>query len=301
MVKSAFTLSGLGLEPIDIKASIKGVGGRRKRIHILAAPQNHAQIPTTRTFLVLDITEQERIESELQRSREIILQAQKMEAIGNLSGGISHDFNNLLAVVLGNLELLRESSRPEHFGEYVEEAIGATLRGRELTRSLLSFARKAPLEPVVLDLNEVVRSMGSLVRRTLPENIGIEVALSGGLWKVRADRSSTESTILNLIINSRDAMLGGGRITVETANVRLSEEYVEVRDETIEPGRYVMIAVTDTGIGIPAGNVEKVFEPFFTTKPVGKGTRIGLSSVLGFARQSGGTVRIYSEVGVGSQ
>lgn len=299
-VRSAFGLTGTGLEPISVKAYISGAGGRRKRIHILAAPQNQSQTSAARTMLVLDITDQTRIENELRKSREIILQSQKMDAIGSLSGGVAHDFNNLLAVILGNLELLREIRGFDSTSEYVDEAIKASLRGRELTRSLLSFARKAALEPVLLDLNEVARSMDSMIRRTLPENIAIEVALSGGLWKVRADRSSTESTILNLVINSRDAMPEGGRLTVETANIRLSEEYVEVRDETIQPGRYVMIAVTDTGIGIPKENLEKVFEPFFTTKPVGKGTGLGLSSVLGFARQSGGTVRIYSEVGVGT-
>jgi PAS domain S-box-containing protein len=299
-IRSAFSLAGTGLEPISVKAYITDAGGRRKRVHILAARQNHAQSPVARTILVLDITDQTRVERELQKSREIILQTQKMEAIGSLSGGVAHDFNNLLAVILGNLELLREMRGRDALSEYVDEAILATLRGRELTRSLLSFARKAALEPVLLDLNEVARSMDSMIRRTLPENIAIEVALLGGLWKVRADRSSTESTILNLVINSRDAMPVGGHLTIETSNIRLSEEYVEVRDEAIEPGRYVMIAVTDTGIGIPRENLEKVFEPFFTTKPVGKGTGLGLSSVLGFARQSGGTVRIYSEVGVGT-
>jgi PAS domain S-box-containing protein len=299
-IRSAFSLAGTGLEPISVKAHITDAGGRLKRVHILAARQNHAQSPVARTILVLDITDQTRVERELQKSREIILQTQKMEAIGSLSGGVAHDFNNLLAVIMGNLELLREMRGRDALSEYVDEAILATLRGRDLTRSLLSFARKAALEPVLLDLNEVARSMDSMIRRTLPENIAIEVALLGGLWKVRADRSSTESTILNLVINSRDAMPEGGRLTIETSNIRLSEEYVEVRDELIEPGRYVMIAVTDTGIGIPRGNLEKVFEPFFTTKPVGKGTGLGLSSVLGFARQSGGTVRIYSEVGVGT-
>jgi PAS domain S-box-containing protein len=299
-VRSAFSLAGTGLEPISVKAYVSGPGGRRKRVHILAAPQNQNQTQVARTILVLDITDQTRVENELQKSREIILQTQKMDAIGSLSGGVAHDFNNLLAVILGNLELLREMRGRDASSEYVDEAISATLRGRELTRSLLSFARKAALEPVLLDLNEVARSMDSMIRRTLPENIAIEVALLGGLWKVRADRSSTESTILNLVINSRDAMPEGGRLTIETSNIRLSEEYVEVRDETIEPGRYVMIAVTDTGSGIPKENLEKVFEPFFTTKPVGKGTGLGLSSVLGFARQSGGTVRIYSEIGVGT-
>ncbi len=299
-LKEAFSLSGSSVEALDVKVHITTASGRRKRIHVFAAPQHRSRAATMRTVLVLDITEQTRIEDELRKSREIILQTQKVEAIGSLTGGMAHDFNNLLAVVLGNLELLQEDPDADQKENYVSEAIAATLRGRDLTRSLLSFARKAPLAPVTMNLNDVARGMDSMIRRTLPENIDIEVVLSGGLWKVQADRSSTESTILNLVINARDAMPEGGKITVETANIRLTEEYVEARDEAIDPGRYVMIAITDTGEGIPTENLEKVFEPFFTTKPIGKGTGLGLSSVIGFARQSGGTVRIYSEVGVGT-
>ncbi|OYU37449.1 MAG: hypothetical protein CFE33_20760 [Pseudorhodobacter sp. PARRP1] len=299
-LKEAFSLSGTSVDALDVKAHITTASGRRKRIHVFAAPQHRSQAAVTRTVLVLDITEQTKLEDELRKSREIILQTQKVEAIGSLTGGMAHDFNNLLAVILGNLELLQEDVNPVNLENYVNEAIAATLRGRDLTRSLLSFARKAPLEPVTLNLNDVVRRMDSMFRRTLPENIDIEVVQNGGLWKVQADRSSTESTILNLVINARDAMQDGGKITIETANIRLTEEYVETRDEVIDPGRYVMIAITDTGEGIPPKNLEKVFEPFFTTKPVGKGTGLGLSSVIGFARQSGGTVRIYSEIGVGT-
>lgn len=299
-LKQAFSLSGTSADALDIKAHITTVSGRRKRIHVLAAPQHRSALATTRTVLVLDITDQTKIEEELRKSHEIILHTQKLEAIGSLTGGMAHDFNNLLAVILGNLELLQEDPDPAQKDGYVGEAIAATLRGRDLTRSLLSFARKAPLAPVTLNLNDVARNMDSMIRRTLPENIEIETALTGGLWKVCADRSSTESTILNLVINARDAMPHGGKITIETANIRLTEEYIEFRDEAIDPGRYVMVAISDTGEGIPPENLERVFEPFFTTKPVGKGTGLGLSSVIGFARQSGGTVRIYSEVGVGT-
>lgn len=299
-LKEVFSLSGADMGAINVKAFITTPSGRRKHIHVSAAPLHRSAAVTTRTVLVLEITEQSRIEAELRKSREIILQTQKLDAIGSLTGGMAHDFNNLLAVVLGNLELIQECGDPSQVDGYVNEAIAATLRGRDLTRSLLSFARKAPLMPVTLDLNEVARSMDSMFRRILPENIGIETALTGGLWKVQADRSSTESTILNLVINARDAMPHGGELTIETANIRLTDEYLEVRGEAIDAGRYVMIAITDTGEGIPKENLEKVFEPFFTTKPVGKGTGLGLSSVIGFAQQSGGTVRIYSEVGVGT-
>lgn len=300
LLKQAFTLSGPPTGAMDIKVHITTAFGRRKRIHVFAAPQHRGAAVATRTVLVLDITEQTKIEDELHKSREIILQSQKIEAIGSLTGGMAHDFNNLLAVILGNLELLQEDTDESRFESYVSEAIAATLRGRDLTRSLLSFARKAPLAPVTMNLNDVTRGMEKMIRRTVPANINIEVALSGGLWKVQADPGSTESAILNLVINARDAMPRGGKITIETANIHLTEEYVEHHEEPIEPGSYVMIAVTDNGEGIAPENMEKVFEPFFTTKPVGKGTGLGLSSVLGFARQSGGTVRIFSELGYGT-
>ncbi len=299
-LKEAFSPSSDKSAALDAKVYITTASGRRKRIHLLAAPQQVSPAAITRTVLVLDITDQTRIEDELRKSREIILQTQKVEAMGSLTGGMAHDFNNLLAVILGNLELLQEDPDPAQLETYVSEAVAATLRGRDLIRSLLSFARKAPLAPVTMSLNDVARGLDLMIRRTLPENIEIEVALSGGLWKVQADRSSTESTILNLTINARDAMREGGKITIETANIRLTEEYVDLRGEAIDPGRYVMIAVTDTGEGIPPENLDRVFEPFFTTKPIGMGTGLGLSSVMGFARQSGGTVRIYSELGVGT-
>ncbi|MBC7736619.1 MAG: response regulator [Candidatus Saccharibacteria bacterium] len=299
-LKAAFSPSDETIEALDAKVHITTASGRRKRIHLLAAPQQQSDAAMTRTVLILDITEQTRIEDELRKSREIILQTQKIEAIGSLTGGMAHDFNNLLAVILGNLELLQEDSDPDAMENYITEAVTATLRGRDLIRSLLSFARKAPLAPVTMNLNDVARGLDQMIRRTVPENIDIEIVPSCGLWKLQADRSLTESMILNLVINARDAMHEAGKITIETANIRLTEEYVDVRGEAIDPGRYVMIAVTDTGEGIAPENLERVFEPFFTTKPVGKGTGLGLSSVMGFARQSGGTVRIYSELGVGT-
>lgn len=238
-----------------------------------------------------DVTDQRETEARLQRS-------QKVEAIGNLTGGVAHDFNNLLAVILGNLELAKED--PANAEELLDQAILATLKGADLTKSMLSFARRAPLAPAVLDLNQIVLQTKNWAARTLPSSIGVETSLLAGLWPVMADRSSTESALLNLFLNARDAMPDGGRLTIETANLRVDEDYIEQRREDLELGRYVMLAVSDTGNGIGAEIVERIFDPFFTTKEPGKGTGLGLSMIQGFMKQSGGTVRVYSEPGYGS-
>ncbi|RMF40422.1 MAG: response regulator, partial [Alphaproteobacteria bacterium] len=182
----------------------------------------------------------------------------------------------------------------------IRDALEATRRGAELTRKLLSFARRADLRPTVLDLNRIVSQTRDWSERVLPANIRIETSLTAGLWPVEADRASTENAILNLILNARDAMPRGGTMTIETANMRISREYIEERHESFEPGRYVMLAISDTGEGIPPELLDKVIEPFFSTKANGSGSGLGLSMVDGFMRQSGGYVRIYSEPGVGT-
>ncbi|MCC1495065.1 ATP-binding protein [Cognatishimia sp. F0-27] len=237
---------------------------------------------------------------ELRSSNERLLQAQKMESIGQLTGGVAHDFNNLLAVILGNLELVDESEDPTEIKGFIEAAKSATHRGADLTKSLLSFARQASLEPAVFDINQMVRETKSWSSRVIPENIDVEISLLAGLWRATADPSLTQNALLNLILNAKDAMPLGGKMTIETSNVRIDDEYNELRGEDVEPGRYVMLAVSDTGEGISKDNIAQIFDPFFTTKPVGMGSGLGLSMVQGFLKQSGGTVRVYSEEGVGT-
>jgi signal transduction histidine kinase len=227
-------------------------------------------------------------------------QSQKMEAVGRLTGGIAHDFNNLLGIITGNLDLLLERIRRDPEAEdLAREALAGALRGAELTQRMLAFARKQPLQPKILDLNETLPGMTQMLRRTLREDISIATAPASGLWRALCDKSQVEDAILNLAINARDAMPNGGKLLLETGNIRLDEaDAAENLDAS--PGDYVMLAITDSGVGMPPDVVERAFEPFFTTKPTGQGTGLGLSMVYGFATQSGGHVRIYSEVGHGT-
>ncbi len=268
--------------------------GELRVLRKIFSPVNPAN-PTSGMFEVVchDVTEAHRLQQQL-------LQSQKMEAIGQLTGGVAHDFNNLLAVIMGNLELLEDDLEDPRKKELANNAIEAILRGSDLTRNMLSFARRAPLEPSVVDLNQLVRNLKNWIGRTLPTTIEVETSLLAGLWPTEVDPSSAESGLLNLILNARDAMPDGGKLTIETSNIRIDDDYVALRGEEIEPGRYVLLAVSDTGEGIAQNDLERIFEPFFTTKPVGAGTGLGLSMLEGFMRQSGGTIRVYSEPGVGT-
>lgn len=242
---------------------------------------------------VADLTEKRLLEDKLHT-------AQKMESIGRISGGIAHDFNNLLAVIMGNAELLAMIADDPELKESVTEIVDACKRGGELTRRLLSFARRSRLAPQTISVNEMVSGMGQLFARVLPETIDLQTSLQAGLWSPRVDPSFLESALLNLVINARDAMPKGGTLTIETANQRVTDAYGIERQENVKPGRYVMLAVTDTGHGIPKDMIERVVEPFFTTKGPNLGSGLGLSMVDGFVRQSGGLLRIYSEPGVGT-
>ena len=227
-------------------------------------------------------------------------QAQKMQAVGHLTGGVAHDFNNLLMVVIGNLDLTKfENQSEEQKQEYVDRAIKAAERGAELTQRLLAFSRKQPLAPSTINANILIRGMDDLFRRTLGENIEIELITAAGLWMCEADSSQLENALLNLAINARDSMPDGGKLTLETGNVHFDDSYA-ARDPELQPGQYVQIAVTDTGHGIPKDLFDRIFEPFFTTKKLGRGSGLGLSMVYGFAKQSGGHLNVYSEVDQGT-
>ncbi|HEY3948784.1 hybrid sensor histidine kinase/response regulator [Phenylobacterium sp.] len=236
-----------------------------------------------------DVTDRETAAAQLR-------QAQKMESVGQLTGGLAHDFNNLLAIIIGNLDLiggdLKEGSLEK---EFADTALEAALKGSELTKQLLAFSRRQTLDPRVVDLNGLVEGMAPLWRRTLGEAVTVKLALKGDLWRTKLDPAQMESSLLNLVINARDAMPDGGVLTVETTNATVDPDNPE-----LPPGDYAVIAVSDTGGGIAPEILAKVIEPFFTTKGVGKGSGLGLSMIYGFAKQSGGQLRIYSEVGHGT-
>jgi signal transduction histidine kinase/CheY-like chemotaxis protein len=238
--------------------------------------------------------------SERQRIEEALRQAQKMESIGQLTGGVAHDFNNFLQVIVGNLGII-ERLVPRDNGQvhgFIAAAFRGTERAAALTQRLLAFARRQPLNPTAMDVNRLVSDMSQLLRSTLGESIRIETVLGAGLWRISADANQLENALLNLGVNARDAMPNGGKLTVETANVDLDDAYARQND--VRPGQYVMIAVSDTGVGMTKDVVAKAFEPFFTTKEVGKGSGLGLSQVYGFVKQSNGHAKIYSEPGHGT-
>ncbi|WP_017302070.1 PAS domain-containing protein [Nodosilinea nodulosa] len=245
------------------------------------------------TVYFQDITDSIALEERLQ-------QFQRLESVGQLTGGIAHDFNNLLTVILGNAELLSESLKPNPHLQPLAAMIGsAAQRGAELTQQLLAFARRQALDPVAVNINQLVTGMDGLLRRTLGEHIEIEIACGADLWPALVDPAQIESALLNLCLNACDAMVQEGRLTIETANTHLSQDYADQHMEVMS-GHYVMVAVSDTGLGITSKNLERVFEPFFTTKETGKGTGLGLSMVHGFVKQSGGHIKIYSELGQGT-
>jgi signal transduction histidine kinase len=259
-----------------------------------------AELGKSNDSLQFQINQREKLEAALRQS-------QKMEAIGQLTGGIAHDFNNLLQIISASLDMMRRRSArwaiaADAQGEF-DRLLGAATEGSKraaaLTLQLLAFSRRQPLAPKTVDVNKLVLGISSLIGRTLGETIAVETILGAGLWQVSTDPNQLESAILNLAVNSRDAMPGGGSLTIETANAYLDEAYVAGLAD-LKPGQYVVVAVTDTGLGMSPEVAAQVFEPFFTTKQPGQGTGLGLSQVYGFTKQSGGHIKIYSEVDHGT-
>jgi signal transduction histidine kinase len=259
-----------------------------------ALRRKNEELEASNRALIEQMAQREKAENELR-------QVQKMESIGQLTGGIAHDFNNMLAIVIGSLDIAerRFASNPDRARLAIGHAMEGANRAASLTKRLLAFARRSPLQPQTIDANQMVSGMSELLRRTLGEGIGIETVLAGGLWRTHADPGQLENAILNLSVNARDAMDGHGRLTIETMNAHLDDAYVG-QHQGLAAGQYVAVAISDNGPGMPKEVIERAFEPFFTTKGVGKGTGLGLAQVYGFVRQSGGHVKIYSEPGQGT-
>jgi signal transduction histidine kinase/CheY-like chemotaxis protein len=267
---------------------------RRERSQTLALVASRNSLALTNAKLIEEAARRERIEEQFRQS-------QKMETLGQLTGGIAHDFNNMLAIIIGSLNILkRRLSRGEDGVErFIDGALDGAERAALLTHRLLAFSRQQPLAPEVVDINKLVAGMSEMLRRTLGEGLRLETVLAYDVWRVLADPSQLESAILNLAVNARDAMPDGGRLTIEIANAHLDDNYA-AKHLDVTAGKYVMVAVSDTGVGMPPDVIAKAFDPFFTTKPVGKGTGLGLSQVYGFVKQSGGHIDIYSEPGQGT-
>lgn len=260
-----------------------------------------AELQTTNVALRDALTRVAKESEQRERVEDQLRQSQKMQAVGQLSGGIAHDFNNMLAVIVGCLNLLkRKIARGEvDKDDLIDKAMECVDHAAALTHRLLAFSRQQPLAPQTVDPNKLVGGMAEMVRRTLGESVNIETVLASGLWRTYVDPNQLESALLNLAVNARDAMPDGGKMTIETSNAYIDDRYAREHVE-VKEGQYVLLAVTDSGIGMPPDVIAKAFDPFFTTKGPGKGTGLGLSQVFGFVKQSGGHIKIYSEIGQGT-
>jgi PAS domain S-box-containing protein len=295
--REGFALTQIGQPAIRFPNRYRCKNGGYRWISWVGVPEEGMVYCTGR-----DITEEKAAEVELATAQEALRQAQKMEAVGQLTGGLAHDFNNLLAGISGSLEMLEKrigEGRLSGVERYISAAQSSARRAAALTQRLLAFARRQTLDPRPTDVNKLIAGMEDLIRRTVGPTVELEVVGAGGLWMTRVDASQLESSLLNLCLNGRDAMAPhGGRLTIETANKWLDEG--AAREREVPPGQYVSLCVTDTGTGMDPETMARAFDPFFTTKPLGQGTGLGLSMTYGFVRQSGGQVRIYSEVGKGT-
>jgi PAS domain S-box-containing protein len=278
------------------------VSGRRKDGKVfplhLSVSEFEADGKRYFTGMIYDISDQRHVEEALRETERRLAQAQKMEAVGQLTGGIAHDFNNLLLVVSGNLELLEPRLTSEEALILLKEAQDAVALGAKLTDQLLTFARRRHLDAHVIQLNVLVVNTADMLRRTLGEHIRLSTSLAADAWSTRADPDQFQSAIVNMAVNARDAMPKGGKLVIETRNTLLEPGELEQQD--VQPGDYVRLTISDTGDGMPPEVRDRVFEPFFTTKEKGRGTGLGLAMVYGFVKQSGGHVTIYSEPGLGT-
>jgi PAS domain S-box-containing protein len=295
--RGGFNLTQIGQPAIRFPNRYRHKDGSYRWISWVGVPEDGMVYCTGR-----DITEEKAAAAELVQAQEALRQAHKMEAVGQLTGGIAHDFNNLLAGISGSIEVisaLLKRGKLADIDRFISSAQNSTRRAATLTQRLLAFSRRQTLDPKPIDVNRLVGGMEELIRRTVGPTVELEMVGAGGLWLTKVDPSQLENALLNLCINARDAMApNGGRLTLETANKWLDERGAKERD--LAPGQYVSLCVTDTGTGMEPSVIERAFDPFFTTKPLGEGTGLGLSMVYGFARQSGGQVRIYSELGKGT-
>ncbi|WP_201188614.1 response regulator [Pseudomonas fluorescens] len=277
--------------------------GRRRqyeaRDRLIDLSQSELRLQTTLETLEQQVEERT---TELRHNEEALRQSQKMEAVGQLTGGIAHDFNNMLTGIIGSLELLRRRlarGRIDDLDSLIDLGVTSANRAAGLTHRLLAFSRRQSLDSKPVEMNDLVKSMGELLQRSIDESIHLDMQLSPQLWVAEADRNQLESALLNLVINARDAMPDGGRLVVRTSNRHLDREFTEAHSN-LEPGDYVVLSVTDTGCGMPQSTINRAFDPFFTTKPIGQGTGLGLSMIYGFSKQSRGHVAIDSEVDKGT-
>ena len=293
----AYGVEGL-LKAVTAVASVATAAILWPLLPKLLAMPSMAQLRSTELALVEEGRHRREAEDMLRHT-------QKMEAIGHLTGGVAHDFNNLLTIIIGNLEIAEQSidNPSEAARARLKRVIGSAAAGAQravvLTQRLLAFARRQPLDPKIINVNGLLQGMSEFFRRTLSENVDLEIVGAAGLWRVEVDPSQMEAAVLNLVVNARDAMAGSGKLTIETSNAYIDENYAQQQSE-VKAGQYVLIAITDNGPGMAKETQDRAFDPFFTTKAPGHGTGLGLSQVYGFVKQSGGHVKIYSEVGEGT-
>jgi signal transduction histidine kinase len=294
-VRSEFAKLQHGVPTLGFESRFRAKDGSYRNFSWTAVPDNGLIYCVAR-----DVTEQRAHARALADAEAALRQAQKMETLGQLTGGVAHDFNNLLQIVTGNLELLQRGLKEEdRLRRTADNAMAGAQRAAMLTQRLLAFSRRQPLAPVRVDPNRLVSNMSDLLNRTLGETIEVETIQTARAWPVEIDINQMEDALLSLAANARDAMPGGGKLTIEVANTHIDDHYA-AQDEEVLPGQYVLICMSDTGQGMDPVTLSHAIEPFFTTKEVGRGTGLGLSMVYGFIKQSGGHFRVYSEVGQGT-